>query len=537
MTRFALFLVFLSIFSISSAQAAIDSAGADHLKTVLQKFYDQKIAEIRRQGVDIQQKGDIAITPKETYYAATFPHLTIISPVGTMDFGSISMNVLPGAQDGQWKIAAALPSPIFLTEGQDRLSLTFGQQKILFVLDERYDTWTFSDASIQNTALKYNDTQDVLKIASISNKSSYTPSGPDVFSGSNLFDLSSLVFSYQDPKNQKENVHLKLDQMHITGTVDALNLGKWTAYNKKINDLMEAGLAPDKINSSKALSAMMQVLIADGFQLADGGDGKMTLSGLEIVAGSKDPISIAEISYDAGIKGLRADKSTGYIGGAMKGFKGPGAQNKAAALLPIEVAPYLPDSYSFKFGFKDLPHQELIKQIMAMAESGMKAAESAKTENPGAGKQQAQMMAMQAMMSFPSILAKAGTVFTLDTDVVNPKYNVKGTGEFKTDAAAIYSGTGTAKIIFAGLDQVITELQTMAKDPQTDPAIVPNVNKALGGLIMMQMSGQQGMDAAGKPARLYELALDAQGHVKLNGADMSALGGAIASDGQAKPAP
>ena len=83
-----------------------------------------------------------------------------------------------------------------------------------------------------------------------------------------------------------------------------------------------------------------------------------------------------------------------------------------------------------------------------MAAFGQLAEQGVALENNG-DNQNAQMLAMQAMMNMPAMLGKAGAVFTIkDTTFATNKYRLDLDGAFNANQQALYGGTGSLKAIF-----------------------------------------------------------------------------------------
>ena len=172
-----------------------------------------------------------------------------------------------------------------------------------------------------------------------------------------------------------------------------------------------------------------------------------------------------------------------------------------------------------------------MEQLGALAQTGVAIKGNPKSTSPNL-----QMMGMQAMMTVPALLGQAGTVFTLDTNATAPKLNMDVDGTFTAATQALYGGTGTLKAVIGGMDQMVTDLQSASAAPTTPPDQALNIKNKLQGLTGMQLMGQQGQDAKGGPARIYNFALDPAGKITLNGADMSALrGGKPAGPPQGAP--
>lgn len=508
-----------------AAQAAIDVAGADALRTTLQQGLDQQKSNLKLQGYNLVTTGDLKIEPKGTYYAVTYPHFVLdLSTKDKVDVGVLTMNVMPGDTDKQLKMTVAVPSPIRFLDaaGKEEGHLDIGSQKIAMVIDTNYSLPKILDAELKNLVL-VDPTQALkLTIDSASAKINYTEGAPGVWTGPSVFNVHNVQVDAQG-KGATDKVHASIADINVNTNAVNMDMNIVKQYQAKMAELGEAGLSLDKDMSPASMAALWSILTDYGFQQADAMRADLVMTDMKFSNQKKDsptPVAfgIGKIGYGFDIADMRAEKAKG-------GFRF-NLNNITPTGIPADLISYVPQNMTINFGFKDLPFKAVMAQLGQMAQQG------AAIKNGQAPDANVELMAKKSVMEMPALLGKAGTVFTLDnTNISTTNYGLNLNGQFASNPQAIYTGTGNLKAVFGGLDQLITDLQALSQKPGTDPKIAGQITQALSALAMAQMMGQQGTDAAGKSARIYDFGLDAAGNVTLNGASMAALMGGGAPQG------
>lgn len=502
------------LLSSTSAWAALDA------KTFATNLYERQKKSITAQGFKITEAGTLTVAEQGNYSTVTYPALTLKNELHKIELGSIHMNLMPTVDGKEWKITTAIPNPIKFSsiDGSHALNLTLGSQNFSAIADEatlfphmvnaQYKDLRLSPAGAKDVAFTFGD---------LTLKMDYKPDATGLLSGPFSFALNNMLIDATGPE-QKDPGSLKIGSFLIDGNVTQMDTAMIRTYSEKMSELMDAGLNTEKSVSPESMTALWKIVMDYGLQQMDGIKASVAIKNVEFSKPAQtdkpaEDFKLAELGYRFDTSGLRSEKSKSDFAFVMKGLSASG--------IPVEFSKYVPHTINLSFGYKDLPHKALMQQLGSLATSGI--AMESKNKSPA----NPQMMAMQAMMTVPALLAQAGTVFTINnTDIQSSDYGVNVNGEFKAMPQAVYGGTGTSKTIFTGLDALVTDLQAMVAKPDTKPDIAKKITQALQGLAAMQMFGQQGTDATGKPARIYDVTIDEKGMIKLNGTDMSALMGA-----------
>jgi hypothetical protein len=534
---------------------AIDAAGAETVKTMVQGYINRQVETMASHGIKIEQKGDLTVEPKGTYYTATLPYVTYIVTDETVenenrqgrglakiDYGVTRMNIMPTAKPNQWKMAVSLPSPIRLvgeTHATDKasketkstdmtLDVHLKTERFAMLWDDSQKFPVAWDAVIKDVRVGESGKPETpLTIGEIRTNAAYTESAPGIVSGPTNFKMTNMavdVTGANCPEPCKNPFKMSLGELALNSNVDTFDIAKNAAFEKKMAELSDAGLDETKNPSPQAIDALWKALVVDGMGIANGFDANFTIQNVMIENtenGKTTQHNIEKLAFEMGAGNLKSDKSNGYLGWSATGDLFKDALLVKPFFHGMDAVPdfaksYIPNGFNFKFTYTNLPHMAILEQAGKMAQAG--------ANDPAGGKKNLQMMGMQAMMTLPQILSAAGTTATLDTDMLGDKLSMVVNGNVKADAAALYSATGTLKAVIAGLDALVTDAQAAAA-AEKDPKKSEKISGMIGGLTGLQMFGQQGTDANGKPARTYDFAVDAAGKVTLNGADFSGMVG------------
>ncbi len=558
----------------NSARAAIDAAGAEAVKKMIKSMVDSQIETIQAQSpsLKINMSGDYIVEPKDTYYAVKTPHMifqfnetksrqdTHLNAFFTVDYGSNHINVMPGTVANQWRMAVALPSPIRIktkfnadcgtnkackekTEGTknvtssifpDEITINQKTTKFQILWDDAQKIILKQEGLIENTHIKADDKDLPFTFGPVAWTSQATPKSPGIFNGQSFMSIKGLSIDVtpENCKTCKTSGKIGVGEIAINTSHTGFDLKKYNDFNRKMMDMTNAGFNPEKGMSPQAFSALWSEIMKNGFDTIDSGKGDITLRDVAVnitdKEGKVDSFSLKELKYYAGFDSWRSDKANLYAGIDMGAMKLP----TAAQTDPMfkALTGYIPTQAHHKFELKNLPHRKLFEQMGSMTQNFISSIGPEKCpatmpveecqKKAGQSIQQAQLLGMQAMMTLPQLLAQAGTVVTLHADSDAPKSTTLLDANFSANSSAVYTGVGKLKAVLGGLDAMIADLQTAAKDPTVKPEDAAQINGALGTLTMLQSKGQVGKDAKGNNARTYEITIDEKGAVKLNGADM-----------------
>lgn len=531
-------LLALGVFSFSllplaaHAAATIDAAGAEKLKTVIADITRAFETDMATNNIVLIEKGTITVEPKGTYYMVTTPEYFFKGEEGLeVDFGKIRINAVPGDKPDQWKFSTAIPSPIYIMgNGKKIVTIRLNEQKISTIYDSQFKTIMADDAVYKNIiiephGLKEGETAS-FKIAEAQTKIGSKEQTKNIYDYVTDFKLSGIIAETKSPTGA---FSFSIDTISGHGSISKLDLLKTAQMRDKMQSLANAGLDAKKLNDEKSVSAFITMLKETlTTPYFDAYDYNMTLSGLKVsVDDKKNPIDFGfqKLMLQSDGNSMMADKSNAGMNMMLSGLNLPPSIFKDVIPPGTEnPLPFVPTDYQIGFKVKDFPVKAVATEFLKLAEAGMKS----ETVPEGMQNQALQMTAMQAMMSMPALLSKAGTTLHITSNTIAKDYMIDSMADLAADATSVMGGTGKAKVTFTGMDDLIIKLKDIAAKTQS-----PQYNQAVQGLSAMQIFGQQGTDKNGKPARVYEFTLDAQGVTKLNGTDIKALMGT----GMGAPAP
>lgn len=503
------------------AAAAVDSTGAEALRAQLQEEFNSGLPLINGpfEDMKLETSGQIVVTPMKGYYAITFPHLTAIysESKSKLDIGVLTMNAMPGTTDKQWKATIALPTPIRLLNAadQEEMRIEINDQKISLIHDGNYSLPMMFDMNLGNIKMTAANDPVGLTVESLSAKWSYAEDGgTGVWSGPTAIHLKNLNVTGKIPAQDS----LSLGDVSLTGEMRRLDMNKYTAYQAKMAELQKAGFNPDKGMSPESMAAFWSTISEYGFDQAEGYDFSLALSDLNIKTkdGKDDTplqFTVGKIGY--GLKSDRQDTNT------AQGVARFSYNDLKIVDTPADTARFVPTYMNLDFYYQNLPYKKMLEQIGKLATQGMA------IENPKK-KSDAKMTALQSMMTMPAIMADSGTSFSLkNSRIGNDVYDLNVDGKFDMAPNALYGGAGGIRAVFSGMDVLVSELLGFAKKPDTNATYAQQATQAAQALSGIMMFGQQGTGMGGKPARIYDLSVDAAGVATLNGNDLATAMGFI----------
>ena len=497
MTRLVAFLsvAFFFVFALPAhpANAAVaNEAGAARLKTLVTKYLDDQKTAIRAQDQELRAQGEVLVEPAGSYYAITMPHLSLVNGDGSYtDIGILAINALPGEKDGEWKMTVAVPTPIIGYDAQKKpdLRIDLGAQSFTGLWNEKFDNFTKLDARYQNIKAVQTAKGVTVAIPSASILYNLTPSaGGATWSGPIRYTMDNIEVSRRDDPGVS-----KIGKVEMTMNVLDYDPDAVRRYQ-------------DQIKTAENPSVPFMELIGNAW---DGFDSTLTLQGLNLtrpaIPGSPEgKLAIKDATLHFGAKGFRNDSVTMNLRTQYDGL------NLVPAPSGFDEA--TPARLNLDIHIEKLPFGELVR----LSREGIETANS----QPDGGK----IAGMQAAKLIPQVLTNAGTHLKIDQSYLgNALYNLDLDGILNADLNAVMGAEGKAKLEVTGLDALLALLKTRLKDPSLEADAKARMNNALVTLTVLQLAGQQGTNADGKPVRSYNLELTKDGKIMINGADLSML--------------
>lgn len=496
----------------SPAFAAIDAAGAAHLKALFTDVLNQKATETQARGAKLVQDGPLTVEPAGSYYAITLPHLSTLAADGSrLQIGMISINAQPDSKPDQWVITVALPATLkwFDAQGAEKAVISIGKQTCTGVWNEKTQNFLKLDAKYKDIKLDTPGKEflaaipDVSLLVDLNQDSTGNWSGPARFTARGIAVAASGGGAVSIGKLESESV------------VQGYSLDKATSYRQKVTAATTKAAAGTGTPADKTeLYDVITSIIGDVW---DGATVKVSVENIVAThtppggaAGSK--FSLGNASIDLAFEDMRKDKIGAQAGVRYNGF---------AMEPPADISKTIPDQLSFVISTENVPYKKLVAY----------------------GKTQISGQPPATPTSLAQIMQDAGMTITLqDFSLGNGIYTYTSNGILNSDAKAADSFVGKAHAEITGLEPLAASLMKDAQDPQTPDAQKAQIQQALATMTILQMIGQQGTGKNGQPTRIYNVELTQSGQKLVNGTDLNTLLGggdqpAAGAPGQAPPAP
>lgn len=529
MQRFLSFAVAaLFMISASSAQAAIDAAGADALKRDVTEAisFQTDIAKTTGQGLALG--GEITVTPKGSYYEVQLPDVAyILAGGGKFAIGTIVANAVPSETAGEYILSVKLPSP-FTAFGPDNTAaaeVIFGKQRFSGAWRPALGIFTKIDAEYGDTAIrmlkKEGDTEVSGTLASIKIMLNLTENSDKTWSGPNSLDLGGIKITISG----LDNGTLGIGRIASVSSYDRVNLSAANEMKRNMQGIMKNGVKP----TPDEQRALVEKLADSMGGFADGMSNKLEMTDLAIdLIPGKDPqhpskstqpvrAGLAKLTTQFDMKGMTQEKGSTDIKFSINGLKIDNQPEDTAGLIPSDA--------NLEIAIGSLPMKEITDSFRNMTaqalESAFKAEEAAGTVYQAKAQTEMQQQIMMGMMSIPQLLVNAGSTLAISNTYFNaPDLGTTLDGKFTASPTSPVLATGSLMLVFKGMDELITKLQALSKKPDANPRTA-GIAQAL---IFMQLQGQQGQ-ADGKSTRSYKFDVTPEGQMTLNGVDMSMVMG------------
>jgi hypothetical protein len=458
---------------------------------------------------ELRAEGPLTVEPAGKYYAVTMPHLSLHEPDGSYtDFGIFAINAIPGDKPGEWKITVATPTPItgYNAAKKPELRITLGGQSFNGIWNEKNVSLSKLDAEYKNIVVEQPLEGYTMKTPKATLSYNLTP-GPNgkTLSGPARYELTNIEVA-----KAGETAVSKIGRIVMDMNIRDYDPAKAREYQKKIAALSATAKksADGKIPDEQAHGIITSLF--DFMATAwDGFDSKITATDIDLSRPAKagEPagrLQLKQVSSAFGLDGFRSNSVTMRVAFGYDAL--------AFAPAPVGFTETVPSRINFDVTFNKIPFRELTDA----ANKAMQSAGDTPESKRAAG--------LQAASVIPQLLTAAGAYAQITQSfIANNTYNATIDGKANANLKALMGADGKARIEVAGLDQLMTYLQTAIKDPKTDAAAKAQMQKTMLSLTVFQGFGQQGKNTAGQATRIYDVELNEQGKIMLNGMDLSAL--------------
>lgn len=505
------FLLMAAVIALSAgpAMAAIDKAGAEKLKAVVEKAMAELGNSAEVAGKTLELDGPIMVEPSGTYYAVTLPGLKYGYMDGAkVEMGMIAINAMPASKPGQWKMTLALPTPLSHFDDDQQLEAltTIGAQSFAGIWSEELNAFVKLNATYQNVVRMNADHKPVTTIKSITVNGDSTQSPQGAWSGDYKINLANIAHAD--------------DKLRTKGSMEALGIAfKLKNYSPKAASEYDAKLAAlaESYNAGEGeeVSVMHMLgvynLFSDFISSAwQGVDMEATMNGVAFSGPAKSgrvpqQLSVQSGRMGFGLDGLGTDKVTLAL---RAGYDGMTA---TPAPPPGHITP---EHMNVDISINNLP----LLKLMALGRDSLQMTAVMPSEDI------ARLAILKAIMMAPQALTEAQSNVTIrDTRFGNGTYDVKLSGVGMADLKALYSATAKATVRIRNIQALAAGVKAAMSEPGTTPEAQVKLQKLLQALTIMQVAGRKEQDENGAAVHAFDVELGQDGKVMLNGTDLSAL--------------
>lgn len=539
------------------AQAIVSPDGAAKLKAHIEKVIKMQTDIKKMTGDTYEWGGEVTVEPAQTYYAVTLPYLKIKQAGGSkIDLGMVAINAIPSADEGHWKVAVAMPTPIRYYDkiGTMEAEISIGSQRMAGIWAEEAMNFLKLDSIYENVVAVDGGGQTLVSIPNISMSNDFSVTGPQKWSGSYALSASNITANLPE-----EKVKGTIGQIFVKGDVKDFKINSLAAFQNEMQDIGK-NLDPNALQQqadggkldSNTKEQVNRITNAMFDYLTDFSDStSVSMGATNVAVEFPDPATPAgqpevmenvkfdKLVMDFAMKDITDQSATLGFGIELAGVDVPeDLELKGGEKADIYGA-YIPDSFALKMALEKFPFREILNTAAKASNDII-----AQGANPDSQKHTVSATNPEDLEKLEALMMQLGTTVNLaETYIANDLYRVSISTNLHANAAAPYKVVGTADVKIAGLNDVVARLNLEMQKAQ--PQQQAEMQQALGGISMLQMFGQQTPDpATGKVTHNYHFELKETGQVMLNGADMStimsgagAAAGAGAPQGQPAPAP
>lgn len=505
------FLMAVAVLALSAApaRAAIDKAGAEKLKAVVEKALEEMGTSAEAAGKTLQLDGPVMVEPSGTYYAVTLPGLKYGYMDGEkIEMGMIAINAMPASKPGQWKMTLALPTPVshFDEDQQLEALTTIGSQSFAGIWSEELDAFVKLNAAYQNVVRMDADHKPVMTIKTVTVTGDSTQNAQGAWSGDYKIDTAGIA--YADDKAKTKG---SMDKLGIAFKLKNYSPAAAAEYDAKLAALAESYSAGEGEEVSMMHMLGVYNLFTDFISSAwQGVDMQATVESAALSSHGKSGRAPQQVSFQNGrmgfgLDGLGTDKVQLSVRGGYDGL------TTTPAPPPGHI---VPEHMNIDVSINNLP----LLKLLALGRESVKMTASMPSEDI------ARLAILKAIMMAPQALTEAQSNITVrDSRIGNSAYDIHVNGVGLADIKAIYSATAKATVKIRNIQALAAGVKAAMDTPGTAPETQARLQKLLQALTIMQVAGRKEKDASGANIHAFDMEVGQDGKVMLNGTDLSAL--------------
>lgn len=505
-----LILAFLVLTAAQPAHAAVDAAGAEKLRGVVNDIVGKYRNAASSKGGQLVLDGDILIEPNGSYYAVTLPSLRFIGPTGKRtEIGMIAINAMPASTPGDWKMTVALPSPMSHFDDNDKLFAltTIGAQNFAGIWTEKMGAFTKLEASYKDIKILNPDHSPITSIANANINADFKDNGSGLWSGAVNMGADTINIGTAGGPTAK------VGKITMTSVMKDYDLTRAMDYNNKIGALTESYESGEGEQMSMQHVLALYNLVTEFMVTGVAGfDVNMNVQDVELtrIKNSKHDagtLTLQNGMFGFAMDGLRTDKAAMHLKSAYNNL----VMNPVPPGVDTEA---MPDHGIIDISINNLP----LKQLLELGRNSLQMTAQAPNNN------NAQMAMLSAVVMAPKILTDAQTNLAIhSTEIGNSAWGIVIDSLMTADMRAQLSATGTATVKITGMDVVMNNLRKKVKDPSMDPQKKARIEDTLKRLTVLQLASTKQKTSDGKQVDVFNFELGQNGQVMLNGTDLSSL--------------
>ena len=482
-------LVAISIPALASPEKAQELRG----------IFDRMIERSKSDSATLKYTGDTSVEDAGSYYAVTMPHASFETGTDVIDIGIFAINASPHTEAGQWKMSIATPTPIVARDKKngEMIKLHIGAQKAAGLWDDARNTFLkflgeYNDIRIEDNAGELDATVSKVHISN-----NLTIDDNAGLRGKSLMKVDNILFNTAN-KTANETTKIQLDSAHLSAELRGVNR---VGIKNSIAEIAQLTQSKDKVKQDQITKIVTDII----GHVGDGMSGRYQIDGLNVIenkAGEEqDSLSVRTAHYAFDMNGFQQDKAAlGFtFGYEME--------------TPPADEPLAPTFMALDLKLSNLP----LKQLIAMTSNTL----GNSADNP----EMAQFARMGLLLKVPALLGQNSSQITLSKNKFgNDLYEIMIDGKLRADANALKSAIGNINLAVHGYDNLTREADKIAA---SNPAQANNIRSKLSWLDRYISYAEISTDAKGRTLHRFNIQLDANGLITINGQDISKAPGDI----------
>lgn len=497
------------VLNTAPALAAIDKAGAEKLKAVVEKAMANLGDSAQAAGKTLELDGPVMVEPSGTYYAVTLPGLKYGHMDGErVEMGMIAINAMPASKPGQWKMTVALPTPLSHFDDDQQLEAltTIGTQNFAGIWSEELNAFIKLNAAYQNIVRMDPDHKPVMTMKTVTVTGDSTQSPQGMWSGA--YKAEAAGIAYDDARaRSKGSIEALVAQFKLKN----YSLKAASEYDAKLAALSESYNAGEgeMISAQHVLGLynLISELISSAWQ------------GVEV------DVAVKNAAFSKPGPSGRPPLQSGFADGQLGfGLEGLGTDNVSLGLragyngLSHSPAPaagnIVPSQVGLDLSINKLP----VMKLLELGKQGLKMTAAVPQQDVS------ELALLTVVTQAPQALTQAGTNLTIrNSHFGNAEYDVQIDGMATADYRALLSAIGKANVRVRNIEKLSAAVKAAMNDPAASAETKERLQRALQALTIMQVAGKRERSTEGENIHTFELELGADGKTLLNGTDLSAL--------------